>query len=425
MRHRLTIAITLASALLILSNCRLGSNTQPASSKFVVAVIGDGVPSSSTQPNRVYPLNRAQGRDMWSGAQAAFEKSPRLRGIRDLITLEPLDDGGDANQAQKLARQIQSNPNVIAVIGHATSETTRSAAWIYNEVGIPLLMPIATSPYAVYPPNTSINEENRLQNCLRLPPSDDRVQAPAVAVIAKRKIVPPAKRITLLRDMSKDTPEYSGPLYDKLDKFLPEIIKRQEVNVEQTNFENLAAGIRAEQSDLIIFCGYGTTVVRLLEALRNAYANEDVSKKPKIILTDGCRIPDLDSHTSGFDVYLTFPIPTMRSLQRREESEDFKILLDTIETDRYESYQLHGYDAMLMVGAALEKCRSTLSRMCVRQQLMNLQDFPGVLSTYSFKGGENIFPTYYVYHTSPEEHTLSFLCEIQPNEIKDYFGKAR
>jgi ABC-type branched-subunit amino acid transport system substrate-binding protein len=418
------IAVALALALLGLSKC---PPAQPPSSKaFVIAVIGDGVPSSSPPPTRNYPLNRAQGRDMWSGVKAAYEKSPRLNGVRDLVTLEPFDDGGAADEAQRLARRIQSNPNVIAVIGHATSETTRSAAWIYNEVGIPLLMPIATSPYAVYPPNSAISEDKRLPNCIRLPPSDDRVQAPAVAALAKRRISPPGKRITLLRDVSKDTPEYSGPLYDKLNK-LPEIIQRQEVNAERTNFQLVATAIKDEQSDLIIFCGYGTTARRLIQALREVYAAVNVSERPRIILTDGCRIPDLD--TSGFDVYLTFPVPTIKNLKPGDETDDFKILLDTINTDGYETYQLHGYDAMLMIGGALEKCRNTLSRTCVRQQLMNSQDFRGVLSMYYFIGGENTFPNYYVYHTGADEHAplgqLSFLWEIQTNEIKTYLDKLK
>lgn len=427
MRYYYTAAVILLVIILGLSNCHSDSNIQPKSSKaFVIAVIGDGVPSSSSQPNRVYPLNRAQGRDMWSGVKAAFDRSPRLANIRGLMTLQPFDDGGNASEAERLARQIQSNPNVIAVIGHATSETTRAAAWVYDEVGIPLLMPIATSPFAVYPPMKNETEGKRLQNCIRLPPSDDRVQAPAVAVLAKSKISPAAKKITLLRDISRDTPEYSGPLYDRLDKILPEIIKRQAVNVEQTDFQVLAAGIREEQSDLIIFCGYGTTAVRLFQALRNAYAAEDIVQRPKVILTDGCRIPDLD--TRGFEVYLTFPVPSIRNLKGRDENEDIRALLDAIDKDKRESYQLHGYDAMLMVGAALEKCRNMISRTCVRQQLMNLQDFAGVLSTYSFNAGENIFPTYYVYHAAPEVETpgqLNLLYEIQPNEIKDYLDKTK
>ncbi len=404
--------------LAILGSCR--SRSVRPFTVFTIAVIGDGVPGP-VQSGRVYPLNRAQGRDMWSGAKAAFEKSPRLSGIRDLVVLEPYDDGGNASEAQRIAREIQSQPNVIAVIGHATSETTRAAAWLYNEVGIPLVMPIATSPNAVYPPNAKPIEENRLQNCVRLPPSDDRVQAPAIAVLVRNKLSPTPKRIALLRDMSKDTPDYSGPLYDRLDKFFPEIIKRQNVDVGTTNFQTVVAGIREETSDLIIFCGYGTTAVRLFQALRTEYASVSLESRPKIILTDGCRIPDLD--TRGFDTYLTFPLPSINSLNVQENA-DFRILAETIQNDQRESYQLDSYDAMLMIGEVIGKCRHELSRLCVRQQLLKVQDFRGVVATYSFRSGENIVPTYYVYHQGSDEQTiaseLKVLYEIQPNEIRNY-----
>src|SRR5436190_873265 len=62
------------------------------SKPFVVAVVGDGVPSAEPA-NRDHPLNNAQGRAMWAGANAAFNRSPECEHLRSFAELEPHDDG--------------------------------------------------------------------------------------------------------------------------------------------------------------------------------------------------------------------------------------------------------------------------------------------------------------------------------------------
>ena len=213
MKIKIWTLMLLLSVLLIYYPYSLSEQT-----KFYIVVIGDGVPSPQKPTKRYIPLNRSQGIAMWDGVKTAFDKSPRLKKLKELIELKPYDDGGNPEDAVNYAKEIQLNPKVLAVIGHAISETTRYAGWIYEQSGIPLVMPIATSPNVVFPPHKKPEEKNRIKNAFRLPPSDLSMQAPAVAYVARE--IAKAKKIYLIRDVSKGAKEYSNLLFKWLEKHL-------------------------------------------------------------------------------------------------------------------------------------------------------------------------------------------------------------
>lgn len=379
--------------------------------KLIIAVVGDGVPSKRSTPSRQYPLNRAQGRAMWEGAEAAFSQSPHLEQAREVFQLRPYDDGSLESEAEKIGVEIQSDPRVMVVIGHASSGTTRKAAWLYAQAGIPLLMPVATSPYAVYPPGARVDDSTRLRACFRLSPSDDKVQAPAVAFVAEEMLK--VKRGYLVQDISEGASEYSKPLYDRLEQLLGNVlIDKQKLDRGKADFSGVASNIEAQNPDIVIFCGYGSTATLVLSALRHAYKDKP-SSKPKIILTDGSRVKDLN--TSGFDVYMTFPLPDITYFKDCR-SQDYDILLKTIMSHDEQSFQIYGYDAMLMVGKALEKCTAErISRDCLRKSLSELPFFTGsTCLQYFFAEGDNTLSEYYVFRSNSDYGAESPSPAISP-----------
>lgn len=390
---------------------------QTQQKKFIVAVVGDGVPSKREPCPRATSLNRAQGKAMWDGVYQAFHNSPTCNKARELISLVGFDDCGTSKGANKIARELQWNPRVLAVIGHATSGTTRAAGWIYSQAGIPLLMPIATSPNAVYPPGVKREANKRLQNCFRLPPSDDRVQAPAVAYVARIKLG--TKRCFLLQDVSEDAVEYSEPLNAELEILLADVITdKRNVDRKKFNLDQVARSIKAYNSDVVVFCGYGTTATELLDALREVYDGLDLSRRPKVILTDGCNTKELD--LAGFQVYLTFPVKEISQYQGN--TPDFNILKNSIKPEDEQSYQIYGYDAMTLIAYALERCSAQeSSRSCLTDQLNQLQNFSGACFGYSFVGGENILSSYHVYLSDPSTNQVNphfeFDSTIPPDDI--------
>lgn len=341
---------------------------------------------------------------MWDGVKAAYDKSPQLDRLRTLCELRGYEDGSLEDEAEKIGREIALDAQVLAVVGHAASATTRRAAWLYSQAGIPLIMPIATSPYAVYPPSSKAVPSNRLRNCFRLPPSDDKVQAPTLAYVAEERLK--SQRAYMLGDVSEGARGYSEPLYGQLESLLGDLlIDKQQIDRKSANFQEIAGNIRAQAPDLVIFCGYGSTATLILSALRREYLDVDITKRPRILLTDGSRVKDLN--TSGFDVYLTFPLPDIKYFEDCK-SPDFGIVRDAVPPQGDQSFQIYGYDAMLMISKALEQCRDQeVSRDCVRRSLGRLPLFTGsTCLQYFFADGDNSLSEYYVYRSSSLKETV-------------------
>ena len=127
------------------------------------------------------------------------------------LELVGMDDADDEGKARDTARQLQVEPEVLAIIGHSISGTTRSAAEIYAQAAIPLIMPLATAQAAVFPVKVGDDQlENspaRLSNCFRLPPSDDRVQAPAIAYLVERL----TQVVHIIEDEQGGAKQYASP----------------------------------------------------------------------------------------------------------------------------------------------------------------------------------------------------------------------
>lgn len=379
----------------ILCSCREPDHL--SNERLKIAVVGDGVPTSrpTDASKRTYPLNNAQGAAMWKGAYAAFESSPRLASIKSKLLLVGFDDMGNAREAAAIAEEIRSDRAVLAVIGHATSGTTRAAADTYADGAIPLLMPIATSPYVAFRAGKR-GPQNRLPYCFRLPPSDVPSQATAVAIVALEKLS--SKRIYLIRDISPDAGEYSGPLFSSLRTSLAsKIVSTQEVDINTTQFRDVAIRVEAERADLVVFCGYGSTAQKLLGAIRNLYAPLPPADRPRVVATDGSNIATLN--TDDLQTYLTFPI-SAPALPDCNPS-DYSILRGILPQGRLQSYEVYGYDAILLVGQAYsdcEKVKGKISRVCIAQQLQTpAKPLAGACLPYSFREGENLLSEYYVY----------------------------
>ena len=378
----------IASVVIVFLFLRCGAYPQAGieDKKLRVAVVGSNVesedPASSDEVS--FPTNRAQGPTMWHGVRVAYEKSPRLRRVRGLIELKGFDDGGAISRAEKIAKNIIRDSHIIAIIGHATSPSTKIAAPIYHDAGIPLLMPIATG--ADVPVS---HGGDRFKNCFRIVPEDDRVQAPAVGLLTEWL---DAERLFLVADMTRDAAGYSEPLCEAVHQFLHHRIVNTVFEIEDDDDHYSAARrMKTERSDLVIFCGYGTTLTHLLSAMEARYQGEEV--RPKVIATDGCRGEELDP--KSFDVFLTFPVPPIDQCSS-PEAEFVKI---SIGESKEEAFQVPAYDAMLMVGDAIEACRDQgrVSRACVRKHLNELSDFPGACGAYSFQNGENVISSYQVF----------------------------
>jgi ABC-type branched-subunit amino acid transport system substrate-binding protein len=388
-----TVRIAFCFTLTVLTSCSTDRSSEPDSSALEIVIVGEGLKNNCTdvQASREGPINRAQGMAMWHGAEAAYNTSSLFSDLKAQIHLRSCEDMGKASVAKGIAHTLRADPHVLAVIGHASSGTTHEAAPEYAGAGIPLLMPIATSPTVC----TSRLSGARLSNCWRLPPSDVLGQAPALAITARDVLE--AKRIYFIRDTTGDAGEYSGPLYSKVISLLNDYkVDERVIDRRQASLMNLVRSVRSHNPDLVIFVGYATTAEEIISMLRDEYSQAPNVPKPRLLLTDGSKTNDLD--TRGFDTYVSFPSPNIFAAACDDQS-GAAALRSIIKSQNSQSYEMYAFDAMLILGHAIHNCQGRVSRSCINHELDGGTLFSGVCSQYQFAQGENKLSGYYVYHT--------------------------
>ena len=365
------------------------------------------------QWGRAHP-EKADGCAIAAGANAALG-SALTADARDRFQLEFIDDGGNTESAEAVARRIESDPDVLAVIGHTASDTTRRAISFYAEAGIPLLMPVATSPDVNRPADSGAgpalrpllptwadvhwNSHYELPNAFRLIANDGMAQVPALAYAATKLTT---GKIVIVADLSDD-PEYGQFLASHLAPKLRS--RRMDVDpVIRIQKTDLKAGHPPQEiygqilnAQLVIFCGTKERATALLQSL-SQWPGARSSKWPKFLLSDSSR--PMSSFPAGVDLYVTFPVPEFRE----PLTDDEKRVVDAAVYAGGQSYEVFAYDAVLLLSRAVVSVRNAgapLSRATLSDALSKIVDFQGVKTEYSFFRGENFHPDYHVYSAGP------------------------
>ena len=384
--------------------------------KLLVYIVGGGIKTKASRSTlHQTPLAREEGKAMYEGAFDAFQFAPECKFLHDMIIVRGIDDGESEQVAKDSAKRLQKNPRVLAIIGHSTSATTIAAAPYYAASGIPLLMPIATSP------RVSQFKGIHLGNTFRLVPNDSIAQGPAIAYVAMNILN--GHRIAIISDHSIGADRYSQPLTS----MVYNIISRKgriyaNVQVSRENsltIESSVRELRSQNPDVIIFCGYGSTAQDIFGFLREMYLRTSLQLRPKIILSDGCKINDLN--TKGFRVFLTFPYCGVEDKEGLADvSGTTWSILERIGVtkDHFGSYQIFGYDAMLVLAKSIQEIVNIgkpLNRKSLINNLRSVTILKGIGDLYfTLRHGENKQSKYVLYSTGPLSTKLQVKSIITP-----------
>jgi ABC-type branched-subunit amino acid transport system substrate-binding protein len=318
---------------------------------------------------------------------------------------------------------LQSNPKVLAVIGHSSSDTTRAAAPLYAEAQIPLLVPIATSPLVAFPETDwwlgfrsweHPRPHQRLRNVFQLIPNDKIGQAPAIAYAARALLHTADEEIVVVTDLSDNT-NYARPLGDELHKLLPnarlDLIPESNGYKEQTDSsfqlsKKMFPGLfpaEPRNTTVVIFVGTAHSAERFLPFLISSKETATAT----IILTDGAKDFKViyKPEFTNLHIFLTFPLSPLAP-------NSDPILQKALRPTFDQSYETYGIDSMLMIGMAIDElCPAgsdqsrlpcSISRSELLGKLHEMSEFVGVADEdYLFNGGENVHPEYYIYGSVP------------------------
>ena len=380
------------------------------SDKFILVVVGDGVKDKSPSKDRPYSSNYAQGWDLYEGIAFAM-KQKQFEEISKYINVIFIDDGGDKNCAKIISKEIINYPKVICVIGHASSATTKVAISNYKKANIPVLIPIATNPRLIL----------NLKNCFRLP-SNDVVQAKAICDFAINGLK--GENIYLIWDESESVKDYSEFLQTEIADLIGDKIKfRQPITFRPMNYEYLLKSIAFNNTDVLIFCGYGSMAREFFNGLRFEYLTKaNHLKMPKVIMSDGCKITDIKEVSKfGFDAYLSFP---SEKFNYKKQFKEFKPETPPKGQDKMmheESYELYGYDALTIFSLAFHKCliNNNISRKAIIENISKRRDEDELCYNYEFEKGENINYRYFIYSINADTIVKSYNKSYLSKQITD------
>ncbi len=424
MNDKSGILIPVVAAVLLI----LGIHQRPLSpdtaphvrAAFTIAVVGAGLNGNGFSGTcKPHPDDACA---MARGVHAALQ-SPEMSEFASRLAYKEEDDHDNPDTAQQIATRLAADPSVLAVIGHSSSNTTRAAAWIYQKVQIPLLVPIASTPYLKDPirkspvqdlsAEYSPDPDDRLNNVFSIIPDDKIGQAPALAYLIKHMKLSDRTKIVIY---SSDNPDYVKGLRNELTRLLPEVPQRD----WNGPCEDREPDTGLQQDSLpkvVILIATAKCANKFLPHLTSVSPNTHT-----VILTDGAKDVDpLALQECNCDVLLTFPTKPLNLGEavaqiKTESSATLRLLNSAVVRDKPQSYEEYGFDSVLLLAKALHNvcgpdngtgaCRTAIGRDAVLNAMQRITYMSGARIKYLFLMGDNVYPEYNIYgYTSRASNT--------------------
>lgn len=194
------------------------------------------------------------GEQMKHGAEAAVAAINAAGGVLgQKLHLILKDDACDPKQAVAIANEL-SGQGVFGVIGHMCSGSAIPASKVYNEEGIIMVSPSATSPAL-----TDQGFDNIFRTCGR-----DEQQGAVVAEFINQRY--PGKSVAIVHDKTA----YGQGLADEVRKKLASREKLYEsISRGERDYGSLVAKLKENNIDVLFFGGYHTEAGLIVRQMRD------------------------------------------------------------------------------------------------------------------------------------------------------------
>lgn len=408
-RHHLALI-----TLLLATCCNTAEwHPDPSDKRLKIRVVWSAADSTQNYSATLAGANAAKNTD-------AFKK---LAG--EDFEVDDTQDPDDALEAAREVDEIRLNPRVLAVIGHSRSSSTRSAVRFYAEAGIPVLMPSATSPYALYQfredaPWPSVDQLGkdpypRFVNVFRLPPSDVPHQVNALKLtIRELSGLPSEANVMLICDVTKrgGADIYTKPICDSLraeTELKTKFARYREFDLDTSDIYGLVTEIHSVKVHYIAFIGYPQLALELLQELKERTQKDEALSNYTFIMSDACFTNELINFDPTVKVYVTSFIKPLEDLSCPSTP--------SLKTD-----EPYAFDAVMILGTAARSCkdRHSLDRNCIRQYLEDHRYLKGTCDKYDIHDGERQNAEYQVYERCGDQFQRHWSARFDEKVLREH-----
>lgn len=328
---------------------------------FVIILLGAGCTRVAINDEIVlgvaWPFESLDGL-LEEGIDLAVQKVNDEGGIQGkTLRLIKMDDGSELERGMAIAQSFTENEQVIAVIGHCNSFISIPASMIYEQAGVVMLSPSSTSPKLT---------QNNMTHIFRNIPSDDEIARQVAMYLGEQGF----KRMVIY---------YSEDSYgNDLAKAFEDHARSQGITiVDRFNYYTNQEDLRRMHKKWQAFGFDGIFIAKSVEGgahfLMDARAADIEVPFVAGNSLDSPRLLEIASKAAeGLLVGSVFN-PSRTSPETKEFVEAFQREYHQLPTP----YAANGYDAVLMLAAALEKSNLNYPTT-VAEELRNLGPWRGV-----------------------------------------------
>lgn len=325
-----------------------------------------GVAGPTTGPVTQY------GQMVREGVDTAIERINAAGGV-DGKQLEAVtyDDGCEPKQGPVVARRVV-NDKVGFVVGHVCSGATIAAASIYDEEGVIMVTPSATSP--------ALTDGKNYEFILRTIGRDDQ-QGPAAAKHIIEHVKP--KKVAVLHDKQSYGQGIASSVRDALNKANIEVSMFEGINAGDNDYSAVITKIRASGSDFVYFGGYHPEMGLLLRQAA------EQGLKVGFMGPEGVGNPDINAIAGPSVQGMLLTLPADFS-QNPENKEIVKAFTDK-KRNAAGAFQLTAYAATQVIADGIKGAKSTDPAKVIKYLHANTFDTPIGKVSWNKQGDLNSF----------------------------------
>ncbi len=298
------------------------------------------------------------------GIELAAEEINAQGGIngRQIVIIHEDDEGTPQKAVSALNKLIKQN-KVKAIVGATLSSTTLACAPIAEKNKVVLLTPSAQSPKITYAGDF----------IFRLFPSSS-IEGKYLANVARRLKVRRPAVLYINNDYGLGLKEVVIKELQKNEVFFPVVETYDPMN---TNFRSYIEKVHRANADVLLLLGYPKDMALVLKQMH------ELGLKIKTVAPDAFEAEEIISIAGEAAEGVLYVYPILPNAEyTKKVAKKFK--------ERYGKimniYNGMGYDAVKVLSYVIDNCirNNRYTGECIKQELYNLKDFPGVTGAITF-----------------------------------------